>query len=66
MKVFFPEGPDYVASLVRGYGAENILFGSDFPFWPQEVALAYLEQMDLSEDERRLIETENPARILAR
>ncbi|MFQ5459018.1 MAG: amidohydrolase family protein [Myxococcota bacterium] len=66
VKVFFPEGPDHVASLVRGYGAENILFGSDFPFWPQDVALAYLDKMGLSPDERRLIETENPARILAR
>ena len=66
VKVFFPEGPDYVASLVRAYGAENILFGSDFPFWPQEAALGYLDRMALTDDERRLIETENPARILER
>lgn len=66
VKVFFPEGPDYVASLVRAYGAESVLFGSDFPFWPQEAAINYLDRMALTDDERRLIEIENPARILRR
>jgi predicted TIM-barrel fold metal-dependent hydrolase len=64
VKVFFPEGPEHVASLVRRYGVENVLFGSDFPYWPQEAALAYIERMDLSEEERRRIEWENPRRFL--
>jgi hypothetical protein len=64
MKIFFPEGPDYVASLIRRYGVERILFGSDFPFWPQEAAIAYLARLGLTEEERRQIERDNPARIL--
>ncbi len=64
VKVFFPEGPEHVASLVRRYGAENVLFGSDFPYWPQEAALAYAERMGLTGKERQQIEWENPRRFL--
>ncbi len=64
VKVFFPEGPAHVAKLVRRYGAENVLFGSDFPFWPQGAALAYLDQTGLTAEERRLMEIENPRRLL--
>jgi predicted TIM-barrel fold metal-dependent hydrolase len=64
VKVFFPEGPEHVASLVRRYGVENVLFGSDFPYWPQEAALEYAERMGLSDEERQRIERENPRRIL--
>ncbi|MDP3940545.1 MAG: amidohydrolase family protein [Deltaproteobacteria bacterium] len=64
VRVFFPEGPSHVAELVRRYGAENVLFGSDFPFWPQEAALTYLDQTGLTAGERRLMEIENPRRLL--
>jgi len=64
VKVFFPEGPAHVARLVRRYGARKVVFGSDFPFWPQDAALAYLDEAGFTAEERRLMEIENPRRLL--
>jgi len=64
VRVFYPEGPPAVAEAIRRFGVEHVLFGSDFPFWPQDAALSYLDRLDLTPDERRAIEVENPRRFL--
>jgi len=64
LKVFYPDDPAQVAATIRRFGVERVLLGSDFPFWPQDAALAYLDRLGLTPEERLLIEVENPKRFL--
>jgi len=64
LKVFYADDPAAVAATIRRFGVEKVMLGSDFPFWPQDAALAYLDRLDLTPEERRMIEVENPRRFL--
>jgi predicted TIM-barrel fold metal-dependent hydrolase len=64
LKVFYPDDPAMVAATIRRFGVDRVMLGSDFPFWPQESALAYLDRLDLTAEERRAIEVDNPKRFL--
>ena len=58
--------PDSLLHAVHAYGADRILFGSDFPYWlgpSYDHAVHYLELAGLDERELRLIRSEN-ARVL--
>lgn len=52
--------------LIRHYGADHVLFGTDFPMWDAKDELAYLEEMDLSQEERDLILSQNAKRLTGR
>lgn len=52
--------------LIRHYGADHVLFGTDFPMWNAKDELAYLEEMDLSQEERLLILSQNAKRLTGR
>ena len=64
LKVFYPDDPAQVAATIRRFGVERVMLGSDFPFWPQDAALSYLDRLGLTPEERLLIEVENPKRFL--
>ena len=50
--------------LIRGFGAERVLFGTDYPMWnPAEEVQKFLA-LPLSEEERRRILGENAAALL--
>lgn len=54
--------PDSLAHAVHAYGADRVLFGSDFPYWrgpSYDHAVKYLELAGLDERELRLIRSEN-------
>lgn len=50
--------------LMRIYGAERMLFGSDYPMWNPKSELERFMDVDLTEEERELILHENAERIL--
>lgn len=50
--------------IIRHYGAERILFGTDFPMWHAKEELLRLEQLDLKPEEYKLILSENANRLL--
>lgn len=50
--------------LIRIYGAERIVFGTDFPMWNLKDELAYFDKMSLTEEEREMIFYNNAAKIL--
>ncbi len=50
--------------LIRLYGADRIVFGTDFPMWRTEDELAHFEKMSLNDEERELIFRTNAERIL--
>ncbi len=49
--------------LIKRYGADRVLFGSDFPMWSPEAELATFMKLELSNEERRMILAENAKRV---
>ncbi len=50
--------------IIRAYGAQRILFGTDFPMWTQSDELKRFDALKLTEKENELILSENAMRIL--
>jgi predicted TIM-barrel fold metal-dependent hydrolase len=57
-------GKKRAVELIRIYGAERFLFGSDYPMWNPARCLEEFRELDLSDDERELILSGNALRIL--
>ncbi len=54
-----------IEELCRRYGAGRLIFGSGFPDHAAGAALLSLAQADISEEDRRLISSDNLSRLLA-
>ena len=50
--------------LIRLYGADRVLYGTDFPMWNAEEELQRMNDLGLSQEEMKLIFGENARRIL--
>jgi predicted TIM-barrel fold metal-dependent hydrolase len=55
--------PVALAAITKFVPMTQVLFGSDFPFWPVSVAAEGLAQYGFSEHDLRLIERENALRL---
>ena len=55
--------PAHTAALIRRWGAEKVLFGTDYPMWSQADDLAVFFEMGLSDAENRMILSENARRV---
>ena len=55
--------PAHPAALIRRWGAEKVLFGTDYPMWSQADDLSVFFEMGLTEDENRMILAENAKRV---
>ncbi|MBR7091777.1 MAG: amidohydrolase [Clostridia bacterium] len=55
--------PQKAVDLIRRYGADRVLFGSDYPMWSPHRELARFLQLDLTDAEKRLILWDNAARL---
>ena len=49
--------------IIRRYGADRVLFGSDYPMWSPENELNYLLSLDLDENEIKSILNINTCKI---
>ncbi len=49
--------------LIKRYGAERVMFGSDFPMWSPESELNTFMQLQLTDAERRMILSENSKKV---
>jgi predicted TIM-barrel fold metal-dependent hydrolase len=56
---------DRLASIIRDFGVERVLFGSDFPYFDADDSLDYLGDAGLSAGELELVMAGNAERILA-
>ena len=56
--------PEHINELIRQYGTDHVLFGSDYPMWDAGTELEYIEKLDLTNEERELILHKNTQRIL--
>ena len=53
----------HVMDLIRAYGAERVMFGTDYPMWPPESDLEFFRRLPLTEDEREKIAWKNCAEL---
>ena len=49
--------------LIRTYGADKVLFGSDYPMWSAAQELEYLDSLPLSVEERTMILAKNTEKL---
>ena len=60
--MFLP--PEQVKRYIRAYGAERILFGTDFPLWDPANEVKSFMSLDLTDKERELIAWKNAIEII--
>ncbi|HII06257.1 MAG TPA: amidohydrolase [Methanotrichaceae archaeon] len=58
--------PEEATDLICEMGADRVLFGTDYPWTDQAEEIGFVEKMDLSDQEKRLIFSENARRLLLR
>ena len=56
--------PERAKELIDAYGAENVMFGTDYPMWTAEDELKMFDKIPLSDKEREMILHENAERLL--
>lgn len=56
-------GTEKTRDLIRIWGEDRVMFGTDYPLWPQKPEIDRLLQMDLTDDGYRKIFNENCKRI---
>ncbi|MBQ9785294.1 MAG: amidohydrolase [Clostridia bacterium] len=49
--------------LISIYGAERVMFGSDYPMWSPEAELETFMKLNLTDEQRRMILSDNAKRI---
>lgn len=57
--------PEYAKYLIESLGVENIMFGTDYPVMHSDKYLELFMQIDLTEEERRMILWDNAARFFS-
>lgn len=58
-------GVERSREIIRIYGKDRVMFGTDYPMWPQSVDLDYMQKMELTEDEYQCIYWKNCATLYA-
>ena len=56
--------PDRAVQLIRAYGADRILFGTDYPLWNPAEELERFYRLDLTDEEQEQILWKNTLRLL--
>ncbi len=55
--------PGFGEELIARYGADRVLFGSDFPMWSPKAELDHFMTLRLTDEERRMILSENAKKV---
>ena len=50
--------------LIHAYGADRVLWGTDYPMWESVSEMEYFDKIDLTDKERSMILYENAAKLL--
>ena len=56
--------PEAAVELIHAYGADKVLWGTDYPMWESISEMEYFKRLDLTDKERSLILYENAAKLL--
>ncbi len=60
---FYCLSPEKAKDIIRKYGAEKVMFATDFPMWGYEQELEFFFRLGLTEDETEKILYKNAVRI---
>lgn len=60
---FYALDDDTVMKLIRMYGVDNVVFGTDYPMWKPEVDVERLKSLPLTDEEKEKIFWKNAVRI---
>jgi predicted TIM-barrel fold metal-dependent hydrolase len=61
---FYSMSHEKAYNLIQAFGAEKVLFGSDYPMWSPKAELEFFNKLPLSESERELILHKNIENLL--
>ena len=56
-------GPERTLRIIRAFGADRVLFGTDYPMWPQKPEIDFLRSLPLTEEEKEQILWKNAAAL---
>lgn len=56
--------PELGEKLIRQYGIDRVIWGTDYPMWEAPTELGYFNKLNLTEEERSAILYENAAKLL--
>jgi len=56
--------PQHAADLIRMFGADKVLWGTDYPMWNAKEELERFAKLPLTEHEKELVLSENALRLL--
>ena len=56
--------PEAAVDLIHAYGADKVLWGTDYPMWNSDSEMEYFNKLDLTEKERSQILYDNAAKLL--
>ena len=56
--------PETAVDLIHSYGADRVLWGTDYPMWDSVSEMEYFNRLDLTDDERSKILYENAFKLL--
>ena len=56
--------PEKALDLIHAYGADRVLWGTDYPMWESVSEMEYFDKIDLTEKERSQILYDNAAKLL--
>lgn len=54
---------NHAVKIIHQYGADRVLFGSDYPIFSPDIEMERFLALDLTEEERRMILSENVCRV---
>ncbi len=60
---FFKLTDDEVLKLIKSYGADKVLFGTDYPMWSAKAEIKRFMSLNLTDFERKLIFSENAKKV---
>ena len=56
--------PNTARNLIHAYGADRVLWGTDYPMWESQSEMEYFDKLELTPGEERMILYDNAAKIL--
>ncbi len=54
---------EHATRLIRAWGTDKVLYGTDYPLWPQDADIEAFLALDLTDTERRAILADNARRV---
>jgi predicted TIM-barrel fold metal-dependent hydrolase len=61
---FYSFTPERAHELIKAFGADRVLFGSDYPMWSPKEELEFFDKIPLTDREREMILHENAEKLL--